>query len=138
MTTAATFSVGEPDRHSSAITTIHRRAAPPCSPSSPAPSLAMPRMLSSAHDSATCCSLTGGCLVHHREKTLAHRDPDLLRDHRGGLLLRRQDPGDRAPGPAEQVLLPFAPPAFRQEPAARHPALPVPRSPGALRGSIYS
>src|SRR5690554_1850564 len=29
MTTAATFSVGEPDRHSSAITAIHRRAGHP-------------------------------------------------------------------------------------------------------------
>src|SRR5690554_1958278 len=96
----------------------------------------MPRMLSSAHDSATCCSLTGGCLVRHREETLAHRDPDLLRDHRGWLLLRRQDPGDRAPGPAEQVLLPFASPALRQEPAARHPALPVRGAPGAVRRAL--
>ena len=69
----------------------------------------------------------GRTVTANEEAQAPHGHPDLPRDPGGGLLLRGQDRLRPALGGGGQALLPFAPPAVRQEPAAGH-------GEGAVRG----
>src|SRR5690554_7583094 len=69
---------------------------------------------------------------HRRSQETAHRYPVLRETSQGRVLLRRQDTPAASAGRGGRLLLPLAPAALRQEPAAGYPGLPLRGARGAV------
>ena len=73
--------------------------------------------------------------AHEFQTQAAHRHPDLPRDPRGRLLLRRQNRLHRSAARRRQALFPVPSAALRQEPVPGHPEGALRGQRGAVRGA---